>query len=261
MITSAFHHCRGIGPARLTKLMAAGVHSWHDAVGNPDALPASLRKSLIDECRRLIAEFEQDRIDTFVRCFHPKDKWRILHHYLDRASFFDIETTGLSFEDTITVIVCWHRGELHSFVEHENLDEFLELLDDVDLLVSFNGNMFDVPRVLDAFHIPELPCPHLDLRWIAHHQQLRGSLKSLTCRLGIERPHDLRDVDGAQAVHWWWSWKLGGDEQARADLLRYCAADVLLMLPLAEQLSQRSHFDTENLWSQLADHSAEATTR
>lgn len=253
MIASAFYHCRGIGPRRLAALKSAGIRTWHDVLKRPDAVSRSLRDVLLCECRELVEALERDCIDTFVRRFHTKDQWRILHQYLDRATFFDIETTGLHRDDTITVIVAWHQDRLHTFVEHENLDDFLDLLEEVELLVSFNGSMFDVPRVLGTFHIPELPCPHLDLRWIARHRNLSGGLKSITRRLGISRPRDLDDVDGAQAVQWWWAWKLGGDERARVDLIRYCAADVLLLLPLAEHLAKRSLWKLDELWQKLAN--------
>ncbi len=251
MITSAFYHCRGIGRRRLELLESTGIRSWHDVVNTPDQVPPTLRNSLVRECQEMLEALEQDAIETFVRRFDTRDKWRILHHYLDRTSFFDIETTGLNIDDTITVIVCWHRGRFYTFVEHENLDDFLDLLEDVELLASFNGSMFDVPRVLSTFHISELPCPHLDLRWIARQQNLTGGLKRITQRLGIHRPGDLTDVDGAQAVQWWWAWRLSGDEKARADLIRYCAADVALLLPLAEHVTGRQHWELEELWRQL----------
>ena len=40
-------------------------------------------------------------------------------------------TSGLEMDSLITVIACWHQGRLHTFVEHENLDDFLDLLDDI----------------------------------------------------------------------------------------------------------------------------------
>ena len=181
-----------------------------------------------------------DEIRYFVEKFHPKDKWRILAEYRQRTSYFDIETIGLEHDARISVIVVWHRGQLHQFVEHENLDDFLDLLDHVDLLASFNGSSFDVPRVLDAFHIPELPCPHLDLRWLCFHHGFQGGLKEISSRLGIRRPHDLANADGELAIRLWQRWDHFQDRPARDLLLRYCCADVLLLVILAEQLSDKS---------------------
>ena len=113
---------------------------------------------------------------------------------------------------------------------------FLELLDDVTLLATFNGSSFDVPRILDAFHIPELPCPHVDLRWMCHHQGWKGGLKDIAEALGITRPADLVQADGALAIRLWHLWTGRRDRPAREQLLRYCGADVLLLLMLVQHL-------------------------
>lgn len=238
MITEALQHCAGIGPVRLARLHKDGIRSWRDILLAADRLPAAFRQTLLDEARSALAALEGDDIRYFVDRFRPCDKWRILAQYRDQTSFFDIETTGLEIDATISVIVCWHRGQLHTFVEHENLDDFLDLLDDCRLLASFNGSTFDVPRVLDAFHIPKLPCPHLDLRWPSYHRGWPGSLKQITRQLGISRPADLNYADGEMAVQWWYAWLRGKNPAARQQLIRYCAADVLMLVLLSEHLAQ-----------------------
>ena len=251
MITEAFQHCRGIGPVRLAQLRAAGVCDWQTAIDHQDRVPAAIRQAVLLECREAIGALDRDDIAFFVNRFSPQDRWRILAHFLDRTSFFDIETTGLEFDDEVTVIVCWHRGRLHCFCEHEDLDGFLDLLEDVELLASFNGSCFDVPRVIDTFHVPELPCPHLDLRWICYYHGLFGGLKEITTQIGVSRPADLEDVDGAQAAGLWWAWKRHGDQTAKETLVRYCAADVLLLVTLAHHLAGTRVSDDGELWAAL----------
>ena len=175
-------------------------------------------------------------IPRLVEQFKQQDRWRILGTYFDRATFFDIETSGLERDSKITLIVCLHRGRLHSFLKGESLDDFLDLLDDVDLLVSFNGTSFDVPRVEDGFHIPACPCPHVDLRWLCYHASLSGGLKSIENCIGIRRPDDLLSIDGEQAGWLWNMWEQDGDHQARRVLERYCGADVLALKLLAAHL-------------------------
>ena len=170
------------------------------ALGDPQRIPAGWRSDLVAESRRCALALDTGDVRYFVDRFAPQDRWRILAHFFEQTSFFDIETMGLHYDAPITVIVCWHRGQFWNFVEHENLDGFLDLLDDVTLLASFNGGSFDVPRVLDAFHVPELPCAHLDLRWACYHQGRTGGLKEIANAMGITRPPDLRDVDGEYAV-------------------------------------------------------------
>ena len=250
MITEALLHCPGIGPRRLGRLHERNIRSWNDIQARRDELPSGLRDAILHEVDRCVTALDSNDISYFVSNFHPKDRWRILAHYLNDISCFDIETTDLEYDARITVIVCWHENQLHSYVEHENLDDFLELLDDVRLLVSFNGSSFDVPRVLDSFHIPALPCPHLDLRWLCYHHGYSGGLKRITRDIGIARPHDLAEANGQHAIQLWNRWQTFADRVARDRLVRYCGSDVLLLPMLAHRLLGR-HVDATTLWKQL----------
>lgn len=253
MITEALQHCSGIGPVRLAQLHAAGLRTWADILDSPAAGEYRWHTHLVEEVRQCAAALAADDVAYFVKRLAPPDKWRILAHYYEETTFFDIETTGLEFDAMITVIACWHRGQVRTFLEHENLDEFLELLDEVKLLASFNGSSFDVPRVLDAFHLPELPCPHLDLRWIGYHQGYTSGLKEMAAAMGIERPADLRFVNGQDAICLWELWRRG-NVKARSQLIRYCAADVLMLAAVAERLAGRTAMpNLDSLWQCLPE--------
>lgn len=242
---------KGLGPARILMLQQLGIENWQEALDRPERVPDALRFQLLQECHACLEAQKRKDIAFFTQRFHPADRHLILAEFGDKASYFDIETTGLEYDDQITVIACWHQGQLHTFVEGENLDDFLDLLDEIELLVSFNGSTFDVPRVLDTFHIPELPCAHLDLRWACHHRGLSGGLKQITTRLGLNRPSDLQDADGALAVELWQQWLQTSSQDARQLLLRYCAADVLLLQPLAEYVADKPMSDLNQLWDHL----------
>jgi len=251
LITEALLHCAGIGPVRLAQLNELGIRTWTDVLDQQESLPPARGRALAEECTRCLTALDTEDIRYFTNQFAPRDKWRILTHFLDQASFFDIETVGLEYDAAITVICCWHDGQLHHFVEHENLDEFLLLLDEIKLLVSFNGSSFDVPRILDAFHIPDLPCAHLDMRWTCFHQGETGGLKEIATRAGIARPHDLDSADGELAVQLWFDWQRNQNATARKMLIRYCASDVLLLLMLAHQQAGRTALSHQSLWESL----------
>lgn len=199
---------------------------------------------------------EQNDIQYFIDNFSIKEQWRILVTYFDRLSYFDIETSGLSYDAYVTCVVCLHRGKLLRFVHGENLDDFLDLLEEIPLLVSFNGSSFDIPQLLHTWHIPEFPCPHIDLRWQCYHEQLSGGLKKVEDELGIVRPPDLQGVDGAEAVWLWFRWLQYQDQEARHRLIRYCAADVLTLqmvtaLLLKSKQVAVSRQDHNMLWGLL----------
>jgi len=250
-IGEALLHCNGIGPVRLAHLHSLGIRSWTEVLAQRKQIPSHIRESLVAESYRCLNALAQADIGYFLSQFVPLDRWRVLAHYRERATFFDIETTGLEYDAQITAICCWHRGKLHTFVENENLDDFLDLIDDVELLVSFNGATFDVPRVLDGFHIPNLPCPHLDLRWPCYHRGYPVGLKSIAHQLQIQRPSDLQDADGAMAVTLWERWVGKQDSDARELLLRYCASDVLMLAMVSDALTSHSGIEHTPLWEHL----------
>jgi uncharacterized protein YprB with RNaseH-like and TPR domain len=253
LIDEAFLHCRGMGPARLAALHAAGVRTWAEARAQPEAIAAACREAVLEELERSQAALDAGDASYFVQALAPPDRWRVLTRFLPRLTYVDLETTGLEIDDTVTAIGCFHRGELRVFVEHEDLDDFLDLLDDVEILASFNGSSFDVPRLLSAFHIPELPCPHLDLRWALYHRRFRGSQAAIEEALGEARPDDVTGIDGARAVELWDAWRAHGDARARQLLLRYCGADVLALVRLAHRIGGVEPPGGDDYWSQLPD--------
>ena len=116
------------------------------------------------------------------------------------------------------------------------MDVFLDWVGQVELLVSFNGATFDVPRVLDHFRIPALPCAHLDLREVTRQMGIKGGLKKLEQAFGVERPADLQGMTGEDAEWLWRAWERDRDQAARDKLIRYCQADVIGLRTLARQL-------------------------
>ncbi len=176
---------------------------------------------------------------------------RLAGHF-ERAAFFDIETAT---EGEITIVACLQGSRLATFVRGENLDDFLDFLDGVPLLVSYNGQQFDVPQVLAQFHLPELPCEHLDLRKVCRAHALTGGLKSIEKKLGIRRPDDVLGLDGEDAMWMWRAWDRQKNAVSRMRLARYCGADVIGLRDIAAHLlDQHLNYFAEpppNLWPLL----------
>ena len=260
MIRGALTHLPGIGPRRLELLEQAGIRTWQDilSLSAPPLLAGEAWERIVKEVKRCENALAREDLPLLLDALATSDHWRILAHGFEKATFFDIETSGLGQDSYITVISCYHRERLEIFIKDVNLTGFLELLDDVDLLISFNGAAFDVPRVEQAFHIPALPCPHLDLRWVCYHEGLTGSLKSIETGQGITRPKALIGMDGEEAVRLWACWEEDGDKSALDKLIRYAAADVLALKVIAARLLERRHCPVafepaRDIWRLLPD--------
>jgi uncharacterized protein YprB with RNaseH-like and TPR domain len=228
-----------VGPQREKALRAEGCACWSDIVSATRPL-AGLDAFAWDEVRAAAEQglraLQADDVGYFASRLPALEQWRLLAQWFGQASYFDIETSGLEASSIVTLVCCFHEGRPLHFLADENMDDFLDLLEGVKLLVSFNGASFDVPRVLDRFHIPELPCAHVDLRWLCHHAGWKGGLKKIERELGLRRPPDLEGIGGAEAVWLWQAWAQRKDERARRTLERYCSADTVMLKLLAAKL-------------------------
>lgn len=232
-------HLPHIGAQREQRLRQEGCSCWNSILNAAHPL-AGFDRSAWNEickvCEQSLRAMAADDVAFFVAHIPPSEQWRVLAHWFKQASCFDIETDGLEVDSTVTLISCFHLGSPHCFLAGENMDDFLDLMEQIKLLVSFNGASFDVPRVLNRFHIQRLPCAHVDLRWLCHHAGWRGGLKAIERALGLLRPPDLVGLGGAEAVGLWQAWTEQGDAQARRTLERYCVADTVMLSLLAARL-------------------------
>lgn len=238
MIDEVFVHCTGIGPKTDHKLRQNRFKNWQSVLDHPDSLPisGSRKQSLISGIKKGVEALAIQDLGFLISQFPGYEQWRFLAEYFKDCTFFDIETTGLScYEDDISVISAFHQQKMHTFVYGENLDDFLDLVDQSTLLVAFNGNSFDIPFIETYFNIPDIGCPYVDLRWIAYHFGYSGGLKSIEKQFGLKRPAGFEDVDGFEAVRLFNHWQKGS-EQAKEKLINYCQLDVLASYLVALEL-------------------------
>lgn len=139
--------------------------------------------------------------------------------------FFDIETRNI-FSDVgkadptmldISVVCIYDSltGEYKSFLQ-EDLPQLWPILEKADLLVTFNGDHFDIP-LLNKYYSGDLTkMKSLDL--------LKEVKKSLGFRVGLGNLAEAtlghgKSGNGLEAVEWW---KKGEIER----IIKYCIADV-----------------------------------
>jgi uncharacterized protein YprB with RNaseH-like and TPR domain len=236
MLDEAFLHLNGIGPKKLEKIKELGIKNWDEFLERIAEISRGEKRKLKLQESLFQSKFATEKQDLhyLAKVFHSKDKWRILEYFEEDLSFFDIETDGLY--NRITVICCLHKQQNYTFVRGENLNEFLDFLDDVKLLVSFNGNSFDIPTILRHFHISKFPVPHIDLRWVLYQAGIKGSLKEIEKYFGITRDPDISEIDGQEAVYLWFRYQEWGEQEAKQKLIKYCHADVNSLKILTKEI-------------------------
>jgi len=236
VLTQTFIHLPAVGPKTEARLWQAGLHDWQAALAAPRAPGIGQRR-----WENLRRELEQDErfleskeYRHFARKLARRYHWRAWPDFRRAAAYLDIETTGLSYYAQVTVVGVYDGVRVHTFVHGDNLDLLPEFLEQFALLVTFNGATFDLPFLRRRF--PGLPLDqlHVDLRYLLRHLGLRGGLKSIEARMGLRRAEDLQGLDGFDAVRLWEDYRHRGDEEALDLLIRYNAADVENLEPLAE---------------------------
>ncbi len=232
MLQRTFVHIPGVGPVRERRFWAAGLRTWSDCLecgGRPaDAVPG-----LREHVARSREAFRQGAWGFFEERLPADQKWRVFGDFADRALCLDIETTGLGEQDAITMIGVYDGREVRTYVAGLNLDAAAADIARYPLLVTYNGALFDLPRIRRRFpglgpnHI------HVDLRYPLRRLGYRGGLKRIEDRLGIVRSAETRGLDGWDAVRLWQAYQAGS--RAALDLLiAYNAEDVRHLRPMME---------------------------
>jgi len=156
-------------------------------------------------------------------------------------AYLDIETTGLSRAwCALTVVgIAVEKGEAMEVVQllEEDLQEakLAEALAGVDEVYTYNGSRFDLPFIkaklgVDVKHM----APHRDLMYDCWRVNLKGGLKAVERKLGIER--ELAGMCGYMAVRLWWDYVNNADAEALAKLLKYNREDVVNLKALRLKL-------------------------
>ena len=227
MLKNTFCHIPGIGPRVESRLWSRGYHTWDCVLGGcPEKLPSRLRSTLPAELKQSAAALEVENVRFFQDRLPPTERWRMFPDFRHSAAYFDIETTGLRPDySTITTIALFDGRKIRYYVYGKNLDEFVDDISQYKLLITYNGECFDIPFIERFFGI-EVKAAHIDLRHVLRSLGYKGGLKGCEKQLGIDRG-DLDGVDGYFAVLLWFDYAENGNERALETLLAYNIEDVV----------------------------------
>ena len=235
MLHRTFVHISGVGYVTERRLWAAGVESWGHALALPCA-PRSFSPArwelICDTLESSTTSLASGDHRYFAGLLHARDHWRAFPEFRQRTAYVDIETDGLDYWSSVTVVGLYDGVRTRQYVAGDNLDQFALDIRDYSLLVTFNGATFDLPflrrrmgNIFDQLHV--------DLRYALGRLGHHGGLKAIERELGLARGGEIVGLGGEDAVRLWNEYRRGRAEALEL-LLAYNRADVENLEVLAE---------------------------
>ncbi|MGH7205602.1 MAG: ribonuclease H-like domain-containing protein [Nitrospiraceae bacterium] len=245
ILPRTFVHVPGIGLGTERSLWENGITSWQKFLRLSPRVPAPLRsRTQVHRFIEQSAEALRKADAAFFRRHLPHGEWwRLYPNFESKAVFLDIETTGLShYYDEITLVGLYDGQRVKTLLAGHNLERLSELLQPYDIIVTFNGTLFDIPFLRTKFPLLRLPPIHLDLRYLLKRLGFSGGLKQIEQKLGIKRSKETEAIDGLMATVLWARY-VKGNIAALEQLIQYNAADITslptLMRFCYQQLTER----------------------
>jgi uncharacterized protein len=200
VIESTFQLAPGIGAMRERQLWAAGVVRWEGFPREPgQTFSARLDARILDAVERAREALEAGDAGRLAAMLPARERWRLYRAFADDAGFLDVEADG----EGVTVIGVLDRDGPRLFLRGRDLDDFPAAAARWKLLVTFNGQAFDVPLLRRTFPDWDPPAAHVDLRHLWARLGHQGGLKLLEHVTGVGRPAHLARLDGSQAAGLW----------------------------------------------------------
>lgn len=236
MLRHSFLFIPGIGEKTEARLWQSDVVTWDDLRSRIDTVGIGRSKQRVVEeyLERAIGALLDGRAAFFGMHLPVKEYWRAYGEFESKTVFLDIETTGLSLHyDRITLIGCYDGTQARVFVRGNGLEDVVDYLREYEVIVTFNGKLFDIPFVKKEFPEIRIPPIHLDLRYLLRSLGITGPLKKIEQMFHVQRPEEVQGIDGRGAAVLW-SRFVRGDDTALQRLLLYNAYDTINLKALMD---------------------------
>jgi uncharacterized protein YprB with RNaseH-like and TPR domain len=229
MLQNTFIHIQSIGAITEQRLWESGITNWNSFSGDlPISISAGRKHSLLNGIEESKIHFADRNPVYFSKQLPSNQSWRLFPDFRDSTAYLDIETTGLDrYFNRITTIALYDGQAIKTYVQGQNLDDFIEDIQKYKVIVSYNGKSFDVPFIESYFNI-RLDHAHVDLRYVLSSLGYRGGLKGCERQMGMDRG-DLKDIDGFFAVLLWEEYQRTGDLKTLDTLLAYNIQDTITL--------------------------------
>jgi uncharacterized protein YprB with RNaseH-like and TPR domain len=231
MLKSTFCCFRGLGESAEQRLWQADIHTWDRVTRWPRPLFSPRKwEDLKEQISEAEMAYENGLLDYFLNRLSGVQKARLLPDIPAGIGYLDIETNGLG-NGALTTTIALHCDERTTvFVRGRNFADFLAMVSQCKLLVTYNGACFDLPLLRKEFQI-DLGLPHLDLMHVLKAMGCHGGLKMAERRLGVERRYS-SGADGYQAIELWKQYQAHDRDDALRQLMLYNAEDAIVLKAL-----------------------------
>ncbi len=228
ILPRTFVHAPGVGQKTEKALWERGITSWNKFLSCSSSLPGPLRSQtkVVRIIEQSVDALDRGNARFFAKYLPREEWWRLYPNFQSKVAFLDIETTGLShYYDEITLLGLYDGEQVRTFFAGHDLRRLPQYLEAFDVVVTFNGTLFDLPFLKTKFPALRLPPIHLDLRYLLKRLGYSGGLKTIERKLSISRSKEARSVDGLLATVLWARYRRG-DIKALEQLIKYNIADV-----------------------------------
>lgn len=243
MLFNTFIHIDGIGEKNELLLYKSGIYCWDDLLkaNQVDFINENSLKKMKEEILESYRKYIDKDINYFLHRLNKKNAWRIYKEFKKYCCYLDIETDGLSGMDSdITVIGIYSEAGYKSYMNGKNLELFEDEILKYDLIITFNGTLFDFPVLSRYFRTRYFKnIAHIDMRPVCSgmDKNFKGGLKSIERKIGLYRPPEIRNLNGYDAVKLWQRYQCG-EKDCLDTLIEYNKYDVLNLSKLTDFIYQ-----------------------
>ncbi len=243
MIANSFIFLDKIGEKLEKSIWQQGILSWDQFLAAKSVKGISRKRKMYYD--RIVLQARSALYSQcsgyFIGRLPQCENWRLYDNFKDQAVFLDIETSGMSRYDDITVFGIFDGINTKTMIRGINMDykELKKELDRYKLIVTYNGSTFDIPFIRKRYPrlLPQVP--NFDLRVACQRVNLTGGLKEIEKKFGIERSKIVEDMYGGDALRLWKMYRVTGDSYYLKLLVEYNEEDVYNLKKIADTVTAR----------------------
>jgi hypothetical protein len=238
VIRHTFIFLEKVGQKKEEMLWQAGAHDWH----------SFLSARQIHGISKKAKGYYDRQLSYASRALHNGDSshfkglgseaWRLYGFFKNECVFLDIEVSGVSKHDDITMVGLYDGTQTRLMIRGINLDmaALKSELSTYKLIVTYNGRAFDLPFCRKRYPslVPDIP--DIDLRPLCQRLGMRGGLKEIEKSLNITRPPVVGAMYGGDPYRLWRMWRASGDDYYLRLFIEYNEQDILSLKIICEHV-------------------------